>query len=187
MSKVVGTLIVVVGLVLVFLGTQGAKDRRQSTFDVIAKLSEVPERLDPLISLGHVGAIHSFLQLWLVQHFDLDVIQDSGSKIDVLGNITQKKPNFESFYVMTCHAYLKSRLPENCEKVSDTGLSLFPTSYPISMTQTYVELAFFQNVKNAARFLKVASTSKDPPEFVDKLLKKITRSPKKSEKKVELH
>ncbi len=174
MSRLVGTVISVVGAALVYFSSFYAHSTQKSTLDFVAKLSEVPSNLDSLISLGHVGAVHSFLQLWLVQNHDQKIVLESDSSVDILNNLAMKRPRFESFYVMTCHSYMKALRPENCEKVSEIGLEIFPTSYPISMTQTYTELAFFQNLKKAARYIEVASRSKNPPPFIATLLKKLT-------------
>jgi hypothetical protein len=173
MSRAVGAIIVLIGMGLVYIGSSYVKDQRKSTMDFVAKLSEVPPKLDQLISLGHVGAIHSFLQLWMVQNHDSDIIMSSSGAVDLVDNLARKKLQFETFYIMACHTYFKSKRPERCQKIADTGLSVFKNSYPIAMTQTYVELAFFQNLSNAARYLEIASKAEKVPEFVPKLLKKL--------------
>ncbi len=144
---------------------------------LLPPLVNISPEINKILTLGHEGAYHTFLNLWSVQYFSDHKDVDLNKLVTTMSKVVGQKIRFESFYLLSCYFWgLDQDKPENCKNFTDIGLNLNKDSWRLPMTQGFVSQMKMKRLDEAAFYYSIAASREDTPEYVPKLAKRLIKT-----------
>lgn len=147
----------------------------RATWDKLAPppWSTLSPRFIDIATLGHRGLYDDFVGIWILQLLADPNLASYASADGIKSNIRlslRHAPKLESLYLFSCFTMaLQFSDPEFCEEITRVGLTAFPESWRIPMTQGFISAFKLGDNAKAAVYYAVASTRPSSPPYVAKL------------------
>ncbi len=147
--------------------------QREMSNDIYAlpPLVQIPPEFTQLFFLGFDEIYRDFLNIWLLQAITEEpAAPDSQKMLRLIRQVIRHKPRFESLYMLSCFVMTKIyHNPESCEEITKAGLTVFPESFRIAVTQGFTSGFILNQPAQAAQYYFLASTIPNAPEHIRKI------------------
>lgn len=141
-----------------------------------------------IITLGHPEIYHHFIKIWLLQAL-MEIPEEESSPekmMNLIRLVINHKPKLESIYMLSC--FIMSKMyhsPEYCHEIVETGLSLYPKSFRLLVTQGYIYAFLLDKPLQASSYYFMASQKPDAPPHFKKLAIRLANKENISPKDIE--
>ena len=152
------------------MGLRNLKKNRDTLYDH-APLASLPPDVIHVMFLGHSEIFKDFVHLWALQSLATDPKNPDPDKMQSLIDSTLRhRPKMETLYMFSCFVMKGTyKRPKSCKEIIDVGLTIFPKSFRLSMTQGYVSAFLLKKPLEAAYYYHMASQYENAPPHVKKI------------------
>lgn len=138
-------------------------------------LAELQPSFVNILTFGHQNLYEDFINIWLLQILlDSEKAHDPEKLMQTIRSVLKHTPRLETLYMLSCFTmYLDYKKPEACQEIILAGLSVFPESWRLPMTQAYVHYFLLKEPAQAASFFQMAASRPHSPPYVKRLVQKL--------------
>lgn len=148
----------------------------QSIYDP-PPLVHLPREVVDVLFLGNHEIYQDFIHIWLLQALTEDPEDPDPKKMSFLiESVLRHLPKSQPLYMLSCFVMTKTyQSPKNCETIIQYGLTVFPESFRLLMTQGYISGFVLKDHLKASAYYYRAAQIPSAPAYVAGVAKKFAK------------